>query len=95
MEKQDDTQQPSLEDLQQRIDEAKGGPDSSEQKEENNGSINPFRIGIELFAGVAVGMFLGYHMDKWLETKPWFFLLFFFFGILGGSLNIYRLMRDN
>jgi len=35
--------------------------------------------------------FFGYHLDKWLDTTPIFFIIFFFLGVAAGALNIYKL----
>ncbi len=49
-----------------------------------------FRIGTELVAGVALGVAIGLGLDYWLETRPWFMILFFFLGAGAGMLNVYR-----
>ncbi len=49
-----------------------------------------FRIGIELVAGIAVGAGIGLGLDWWLDTKPWFMIVFFFLGAGAGMLNVYR-----
>lgn len=52
--------------------------------------MNPVQVGIELVAGVGVGAFIGYEIDKYMNTKPVFFLICFFFGAIAGGYNIYR-----
>jgi len=49
-----------------------------------------FRISTELVAGVALGVALGLGLDYWLDTRPWFMILFFFLGAGAGMLNVYR-----
>ncbi|MBL6946343.1 MAG: AtpZ/AtpI family protein [Rhodospirillales bacterium] len=49
-----------------------------------------FRIGVELVAALAVGVGIGLLLDRWLETTPWFLLIFFFLGAAAGVLNVYR-----
>lgn len=49
-----------------------------------------FRVGVELVAGVAVGVGLGYALDRWLGTRPWLMILFFFLGAAGGMANVFR-----
>jgi ATP synthase protein I len=49
-----------------------------------------FRIGTELVAGIAVGAGIGLGLDYWLDTRPWFMILFFFLGAGAGMLNVYR-----
>lgn len=49
-----------------------------------------FRIGTELVAGLAIGVGIGWGLDYWLETGPWFLVVFFFLGSGAGILNVYR-----
>lgn len=49
-----------------------------------------FRIGIEMVAAVAVGAGMGWLLDRWLGTKPWLMVVFFFLGAAAGLLNVYR-----
>ncbi len=49
-----------------------------------------FRIGTELVAGVVMGVAIGLALDYWLDTRPWFMILFFFLGAGAGMLNVYR-----
>lgn len=48
------------------------------------------RIGVELVAGVVVGALIGVGLDRWLGTKPWLMIVFFFLGAAAGILNAYR-----
>lgn len=50
------------------------------------------RVATELVAGIAVGTFLGWLIDRWLETTPIFMLILFFLGAAGGLMNIWRLL---
>lgn len=48
------------------------------------------RLSTDLVAAVAVGVFLGWLLDRWLGTSPWLLLLFFFLGVAAGILNVVR-----
>lgn len=48
------------------------------------------RIGTELVAGVILGAAIGWFLDRWLETRPLFLILFFVLGSAAGMLNVYR-----
>ena len=50
------------------------------------------RIGVELVAALVVGVGIGWLLDRWLDTQPWFFLLFFVLGAAAGVLNVYRVI---
>jgi ATP synthase protein I len=51
------------------------------------------QVGIELVAGVIGGGLIGYALDRWLDTWPILFLVFFFLGAAAGMLNAYRHIR--
>jgi ATP synthase protein I len=47
-------------------------------------------IGITLVASTAIGLAIGYGLDRWLGTSPWLTLIFTIFGIAAGFLNLFR-----
>ena len=47
-------------------------------------------VGISFVLAVGLGSWLGIMLDRWLGTSPWFFFLFFVFGLAAGILNVYR-----
>ncbi|MBI4183409.1 MAG: AtpZ/AtpI family protein [Proteobacteria bacterium] len=49
-----------------------------------------FRIGVELVSALIVGVGFGWLLDRWLGTKPWLMVVFFFLGGAAGVLNVYR-----
>lgn len=56
-------------------------------------------MGISFAVAIAIGVWLGLRLDAWLGTKPWFFFVFLFFGIVAGFRNIFILagkeLRDD
>jgi ATP synthase protein I len=46
-------------------------------------------MGISVAVAIAIGVYIGWQLDKWLGTAPWFFFIFLFFGIAAGFRNIY------
>lgn len=84
---------PSLEALEKKLEKAQKEQQEEPAKGEDipGGPGMAMRVGIELMAGVGVGMGAGYYLDKWLGTAPWLFLLCFVLGTCGGGLNIYRM----
>jgi ATP synthase protein I len=48
------------------------------------------RLSSELVAAVFVASVIGYYLDKWLETKPFLLIVFFFLGAITGILNVVR-----
>jgi len=49
-----------------------------------------FKLGTELVAAVVVGTIIGFILDSWFDTKPWFIIIFFFLGTAAGILNVIR-----
>jgi F0F1-type ATP synthase assembly protein I len=47
-------------------------------------------VGFSFVLAVVLGAWFGWLLDNWLGTKPWFFMLFFFFGLAAGIINVYR-----
>jgi ATP synthase protein I len=85
-----------LDDFDARLRKARGEAKSDSRPEPRNGpSMGAgmgmgVRVGVELIAGIAVGSLIGYGLDRWLGTKPWLLLVFFFLGAAASVLNIYR-----
>ncbi len=56
-------------------------------------------LGIAMVAAILIGLFIGYQLDKWLGTSPWFTLIFLVLGIISGFRNIFilskRAMKDD
>jgi F0F1-type ATP synthase assembly protein I len=47
-------------------------------------------LGLTFVLAIVIGAWMGRTLDQWLDTAPWFFVLFFFFGLAAGILNVYR-----
>ena len=86
----------NLEDLDKRLHQAREKSragkisGSSPSKEEMSGYSMAIRIGTEMVAALIVGVGIGYFLDYWLDTKPWFLVVFFFLGSAAGIMNVYR-----
>ena len=60
-----------------------------------DGKSQAIRIGTELIVAVTVGGVIGFLLDNWLETKPWFLLVFLLLGNVAGLWNIFRLANGH
>ena len=91
-EKEDESPKPSaLKDLDQRLRQARGTEEQFDSSEQRGNALGlAFRLVTELVAGVVVGGVIGWSLDFWFGTTPWFLLIFFALGSLAGILNVVR-----
>jgi ATP synthase protein I len=47
-------------------------------------------LGLMLPSSIAVGLFLGYLLDKLLGTRPWLMAIFTVLGVVSGFLSLFR-----
>ncbi len=47
-------------------------------------------IGVTLVAATAIGLAIGYGLDRLFGTSPWLTLAFTLFGIAAGFVNLFR-----
>ncbi len=47
-------------------------------------------IGVTLVAATAIGLAIGYGLDRLLGTSPWLTLVFTLLGIIAGFVNLFR-----
>jgi ATP synthase protein I len=91
----DDPEQKSFDDLSARLNKARqASPNLADKgtdiQPENTGIAQAFRIGVDMLSALVVGTVMGWYLDHWLGTKPWFLILFIFLGGAAGIMNVYR-----
>ncbi|MGZ5499421.1 MAG: AtpZ/AtpI family protein [Candidatus Aminicenantales bacterium] len=50
-------------------------------------------IALILPSSIAVGLFFGYLLDRWLGTAPWLLLTFTVLGIFSGLLSFFQAIK--
>lgn len=55
--------------------------------------MNASSVGMAVVAGMVVGGFMGYFLDKWLNTSPWLLFVFLIFGFIAGIKNAIHFMK--
>ena len=53
-----------------------------------------FRLAVDLVVGVLAGFGIGWLLDKWLGTSPWFLLILTPLGIVAGIMNVIRAAKS-
>ncbi len=51
-------------------------------------------IGLEMGLSVAIGIGIGYYLDRSFNTKPWLTVIFFLIGVVAAFRSLYKLMKD-
>ncbi|MCP4217344.1 MAG: AtpZ/AtpI family protein [bacterium] len=47
-------------------------------------------VGLMFPSSIAVGLAVGYFLDKWLNTAPYLLFIFLFYGIAAGFVNLFK-----
>jgi ATP synthase protein I len=50
-------------------------------------------IGLEMGFSVAIGVAIGYFLDRYFNTKPWLTLVFLILGVIAGFRSLFSLMK--
>ena len=50
-------------------------------------------MGLEVGLSVVVGFLIGTWLDEWLETAPWFLIIFGIAGIIAGYRSMFRMVK--
>lgn len=83
-----------LKELGERLDKARAAraPTTPQSAPEGTGTALAlgWRVGIELVVAIGVAVLIGWAIDKWLGTRPWGMIGFFFLGVAAGMVNVYR-----
>jgi F0F1-type ATP synthase assembly protein I len=51
-------------------------------------------VGLAFVLALVIGFWFGTVLDGWLGTRPAFTIVFFFFGLAAGILNVYRIVSQ-
>jgi len=91
----EDEQKQSFDDLGARLAKAQQANkdpnnDDSHVQTGPTGLGQAFRIGVDMLSALIVGTGMGWYLDHWLGTKPWFLIIFIFLGGAAGIMNVYR-----
>ena len=60
-----------------------------------SGLARGLRLSTELVAGVLVGAFIGWALDRWLGISPWGLIVFLLLGFAAGVRNVVRAVQPD
>lgn len=96
-----DKQKKKLEEISGKIDSYKSSRNdiNAKYREKRGKQISiAMRLSTELVVSCVVGAVLGWYIDKWLDTKPIFFIILLILGIVSGiktAINTSRQLYEN
>ena len=91
-EQRPDPQQEQLRNIARRLEKAKKS--SAPSSDSTDRPVDQaLKISLEVVVPLALSTAVGIGLDRWLDTKPIFLLVFFFLGVGAGMLNIYKLVK--
>jgi ATP synthase protein I len=82
-----------LNDLEERLESVRARhepPARSEPQDRGTALGHALRLSTELIAGVVVGGFIGWALDRWLGTAPVLMVVFLILGAAAGILNVVK-----
>jgi F0F1-type ATP synthase assembly protein I len=65
----------------------------AQEPDEKRAWLEYSAAGLMFPASIAVGVAIGYLLDKWLHTEPWLLVLFMFYGAGAGFYHVYKIAR--
>ena len=86
----------TLEKLGERIRSAKSKTEDIEtiHKQPNSKLIGlGMRVALEMVASIGVCGFIGWYLDRFFDTKPWFLLVFLLLGIVAGLKSVFKIIK--
>lgn len=89
----------AIQEIEDRLKALKGGDSGILQDKDTSAhSIGrmmwlSFNVISDLIAGIICGLGIGYGLDSWLRTRPFFIAVFLILGCIAGVLNVIRFLR--
>jgi len=68
-------------------------PVTDSKKEIVKSLISYSSLGLEMGISVAIGIAIGYFLDKYFKTSPYLTIIFMIFGIVAAFKSIYELIK--
>lgn len=79
-----------LKEFDEKLKKAQKPKEIKEKSQHNQAMSNAYGYATELLAGFIIGAIMGWSLDKWLDTKPLFMIMFIFIGAGAGIFNVIK-----
>jgi ATP synthase protein I len=66
---------------------------SEDKREVFKSLLSYSSLGLEMGLCVAIGIGIGYFLDKYFQTSPYLTIIFMIFGVIAAMKTIYQLMK--
>lgn len=66
----------------------------SEKSKELGPVLLVTQLGLTVAGSILFCLLIGFYLDKWLNTKPIFIIIFILLGVVGGGYNAYRQIME-
>ena len=92
--------QKRVDELDQRLRQQRESADKTGNKPAQMAGVShrqtavAYRVLVDMIAGLLVGGFLGYWLDRWLGWAPWGLVTLLFLGFVAGANNAWRAIRS-
>jgi ATP synthase protein I len=60
---------------------------------ENKSWVDYSIIGLMFPTSIAVGVAIGYFLDRWLHTEPYLLIIFTLYGVTAGFYHLFRVTK--
>lgn len=88
-----------IEDIGQRLKAVRGTVEKPSQPRQSNAMSQrqtgvAYRVMVDMIAGLLLGGFLGYWLDRWMGWAPYSLVTGLVLGFIGGANNAWRAIRE-
>lgn len=90
---------PRLDEIKSKLNDLKKTDQAAQEKhndkmQDNESMQVGLRAGAELITSILAGGAIGYALDNWLETKPFFLIAMLILGVITGFVNVWRTTQN-
>lgn len=88
-----------IDELDQRLRQQRESTDKTGNKPAQMAGVShrqtavAYRVLVDMIAGLLVGGFLGYWLDRWMGSAPWGLVILLLLGFIAGANNAWRAIR--